>query len=289
MQTFKQVIQSATQNKVALGHFNISNLEGLWGIFNAAKSLNLPIVIGVSEGERDFIGVKQTRDLITSLRQQYDYPIFLNADHTYTLERIKEVVELGYDSVIFDGAKLPMEENIQKTKEVVDYVKSINPDILVEAEVGYIGSSSKMLDELPEGATASEEAMPTGQEVKDFVQQTGVDLISPAVGNIHGMLKNAANPELNIDRIKEISEAAGVPLVLHGGSGIKDDNFTQAIQAGISMIHINTEIRKAWAEALRKYLQENPDEVAPYKIMTDSVAAVQTVVTDRLKLFNHLS
>lgn len=286
MKKLIEVIKEAEANQVAIGHFNISNIEGFWGIVNGAKSLNVPVVIGVSEGERDFVGVRQTVALVKAFREQHNYPIYVNADHTYSLERIKEAVEAGFDSVIFDGAKLPMEENTAKTKEAVDYVKSVNPDVLVEAEVGYIGTSSKMLDEVPEGVNA--EAMPTAEEVRKFVETTGADLISPAVGNIHGMLKNAKNPELHIDRIREIKEGNPAPLVLHGGSGIADDNFREAIKAGISMIHINTEIRKAWRDAAAKSFTDNPDEVAPYKLMQSSVEAVQQVVTDRLKLFNHM-
>jgi fructose-bisphosphate aldolase class II len=284
-----EVLTDAQNRHVAVGHFNISNLEGLWGIFNGAKSLNLPVVIGVSEGERDFVGVRQTLDLVKSIREEYNYPIFLNADHTYTFDRVKEVVDLGYDSVIVDGANLPIEENINLTKQCVDYVKSTRPEMLIEAEIGYIGKSSGLLSEIPAGATVSTENMPTGEEAKRFVDSTGIGLLSPAVGNIHGMLLNAPNPELNIDRIREIK--AAVPetkLVLHGGSGISDQNFKDAIQAGICMIHINTEIRLAFRDAVKKYLDEHPNEVAPYKIMGGSIAAVQEVVTARLKLFNNI-
>jgi fructose-bisphosphate aldolase class II len=106
MKTYREYIEDAKARGVAIGHFNISNIEGLNAIFNTARKLDLPVIIGVSEGERDFIGVKQVRALVTSLREQYNYPIFLNADHTYSFERVKEVIDAGYDSVIFDGAKL---------------------------------------------------------------------------------------------------------------------------------------------------------------------------------------
>jgi len=284
MKSLIEVIQDAEKEKTAVGHFNISTVDALWAIFDAAKALDKPVVIGVSEGERDFIGVEQTVALVKSIRDKYAYPIFLNADHTYSIERVKEAVEAGFDSVIIDGAKLSMDENIKLTKEGVELTKTINWKVLVEAEVGYIGSSSKMLDEVPEDVMKA--SMPTGSDVKEFVKATKVDLISPAVGNVHGMVKNAMNPELHIDRIKEIREEGGVPLVLHGGSGISDSNFKEAIAAGISMIHINTEIRKAWREATDTFLRANPDEVAPYKILKPAKEAVQKVVEDRLKLYN---
>lgn len=285
MQSLKEVIYQAHEGRYAIGHFNISNLEGLNAIFSAAKNLGVPVVIGVSEGERDFMGVPQVRALVSSIAKSFEYPIYLNADHTYSLERVKEVVDAGFDSVIIDGANLPMEENIALTKSAVEYAKSVNPGILVEAEVGYIGSGSTMLDGLPEGVDLSIEAMPKPEEVADFVRTTGVDLISPAVGNIHGMLKGMPNPKLHIDLIRRMREQVPVPLVLHGGSGIADDNFIEAIDNGISMIHINTELRKAFRQALDVVMREKPDEVAPYKLMKPTVEAMEQLVTDRLRLF----
>lgn len=280
----KQVLEEAKKNKKAVGHFNISNIEGLWGIFNAAKKLGLPVIIGVSEGERDFVGVRQAVALVKSIREEFDYPIFINADHTYSFERVKEAIDAGFDSVIFDGAKLPIEENIKISKRCVDYRNSVNPNILIEAELGYIGTSSKLLDEIPEGV--SQEQLTSPEDAKRFVEETGIDLFSPSVGNIHGMLKNAPNPKLDIKRIIEISEVVSAPLVLHGGSGISSDNFIDAIKAGISMIHINTEIRIAYRDALKKFIQDNPDEIAPYKIMKPSVLSIEEVVEKRLRLFN---
>ena len=142
MQTLRELIAEAEGRKVALGHFNISDSEGLWGVFNAARKLSLPVIIGTSEGERDFLGARQAAALVKSLREEFDYPVFLNADHTYSFEKVKEAVDAGYDAVIFDGTGLLFEENIKITKECVAYAKGKNPNILVEAELGYIGSGS---------------------------------------------------------------------------------------------------------------------------------------------------
>ena len=289
MKTLREVIRDAESNHVAVGHFNISNIEGLWAIFHAARNLNLPVIIGLSEGERDFVGVKQAVALVKSIREEFDYPIFINADHTYSFERAKEAVDAGFDAVIFDGAKLPIDENIKITKQCVEYTRSKNPDILVEAELGYIGTSSKILDEIPEGAGVSEETLTSAEDAARFVAETGVDLFSPSVGNIHGMLRDMPNPRLNINRVHAIKEVARVPLVLHGGSGIADQDFTDAIKAGISIVHINTEIRVAYRDAVKKVLADHPDEVAPYKIMKGAVSAMEKVISERLKLFNHLS
>lgn len=286
MQSLREIIKQAEKDKVATGHFNISNIEGLWGIFRAAKGLGLPVIIGVSEGERKFIGTRQAAAFVKSLREEYDYPIFINADHCYSFDSARETVNAHYDAVIFDGAKLPIGENIKITKQCVEYAKSANPDIIVEGELGYIGASSKLLDEIPEGASA--ENLTTPEEAKNFIIETGVDLFSPSVGNIHGMLKHAHNPKLDIERIREIKKLVDIPLVLHGGSGISDEDFTNAIKAGISIVHINTEIRLAYKNAIKLSLQDNPDEIAPYKFMKPAVEAVQKVVEKRLKLFNNV-
>ncbi len=286
MKSLREIIHQATETKIAIGHFNISNLEGLWGIFRAAQTLNLPVIIGVSEGERDFIGVQQAVAVVRSIREEYQYPIFLNADHTYSFERVREAVDAGFDAVIFDGAKLPVAENIHITKQCVDYARSKNQNIIVEGELGYIGTSSKILSGVPEDIKLGSSDLTTPEAAAEFVRQTGSDLFAPAVGNIHGMLKDRPDPNLDIDRISKIKTAAGVPLVLHGASGNSDDDVRAAIKAGVAIVHVNTELRVAYRDAVKLSLQENPDEVAPYKILKPAVSAIQRVVEKKLKVFN---
>ncbi len=289
IKTLREYIKEAEDNKVAIGHFNISNIEALHGIYNAAKKFNLAIIIGVSEGEEEFIGRDEVAILIKRIRERDNYPIFLNADHHYTFESVKNALDAGYDAAIIDAVKLPLEENIALTKKCVEYAKELGQkegrDILIEAELGFIGQSSKLLDTIPEGV--SNATMTKSEDAKTFVEQTGINLLAPSVGNIHGMVRGG-NPRLDIERIKEIREICGVPLVLHGGSGIADEDFVNAIKAGISIIHINTEIRVAYKEALEKYLIEFPNEVAPYKILQPAVDAIEEVVSSRLKIFNGL-
>lgn len=283
MKTLKQYIIEAKEKGVAIGHFNISNLEALHAIFNAAKSLEVPVIIGVSEGERDFVGVHEAAALVKSLREENNYPIFLNADHTYSFERVKEAIDAGYDSVIFDGAKLSLDENITMTKKCVEYARSVGREVLVEAELGYIGQSSKILDAVPTGVELTSVA-----DATRFVSETGIDLFAPAVGNIHGMLKDVPNPKLNIERVGEISRATNIPLVLHGASGNSKEDIQAAIKNGVAIVHVNTEIRVAFRDALEKEVEENPGEVAPYKMLKPSLEAVQKVVTEKLKFFNFI-
>lgn len=289
MKTLKEAIAETGAGKKAIGHFNISDIAALEAIFQSARSLNVPVIIGTSEGEREFIGPQQAAALIESLRQEYDFPIFLNADHTHSLEKIKEAVAAGYDTVLFDGGKLPFEENVRQTKEAVDYVKSQNPEILVEGELGYIGSSSEVLKEIPAGAALKPEDLTTPEQAKEFIERTGVDLLAPAVGNIHGIIVQAGFSEkLDIERIKAIRELVNIPLVLHGGSGLGDEDFRAAIEAGINIIHINTEIRQAWRHGMEEGLKENPEEIAPYKIYPATVEEIKKVVVRRLKIFSGL-
>jgi len=283
MKILCEYIKEAEEKKIAIGHFNISNSEGFWAVVGACKKLNLPAIIGVSEGERDFIGIKQIKVLIDTIKAE-GLPIFLNADHTYSIDRVKEVIDAGFDAVIIDGAEKSFDENLIMTKESVDYKNSKNPEILIEGEYGFIGKSSKILDELPEGIEISENTMTKPEEAAEFVRQSGIDLFAPAVGNIHGMVKGG-NPKIDIERIRQIRESAVVPLVLHGGSGITDDEFKQAIEAGISIIHINTELRLAFKQGIQKSLIDDPDEIAPYKYLKPAVQAMQAVVEKRMALF----
>lgn len=287
MKNLRQVIQEGESKRVAIGHFNISDLPALKAIFETAKEFSVPVFIGTSEGEREFIGPKQAALLVKSLREEYDYPIFLNADHTHSLEKVKEAVEAGYDAVLFDGGKLSFEENIRQTKEVVEYVKSVNPKILVEGEIGYIGASSEVLKEIPAGAAFKPEDLTTPEQAKEFVEKTGVDLLAPAVGNIHGIIVHEGFVEkLDIERIKAIKRVVVVPLVLHGASGLSDGDIRAAIQAGIGIVHINTELRQAWRKGLEAGLKAHSDEVAPYKIYAAAMEEMKKLVLEKIKLFS---
>jgi fructose-bisphosphate aldolase class II len=136
---------------VAVGHFNFSDPVAFSAIYAAARELNLPVMVGVSEGERAFVGVRRAAALVSSVREEYDHPIFLNADHTHSLAKAEEAAKAGFEEIIFDGSRLPFEENIVQTKKAVDAIKSINPAILVEGEVGWIGASSEILVTPPKG------------------------------------------------------------------------------------------------------------------------------------------
>lgn len=293
MKTLREYIKEAEEKGVAIGHFNISNLEAFHGIYNAAKKVsvlvgeNIPIIIGLSEGEEDFVGQNEAVGMIKEIREKENYPIFLNADHHYSFERVKKSIDAGFDAVIIDCANKTFEENVKIALECVNYAKEVNKitdkDILVEAELGYIGSGSNVKEEIPEGAGI----FTTPEEAKKFVELTGLDMLAPSVGSIHGLIKSG-KPHIDGELVRKIREVSGVPLVLHGGSGLRDLDFTNATKAGISIIHISTEIRLAYREALEKSLKENPKELTPYKILIPAVEAIEKIIEARLRLFNNL-
>lgn len=282
-----ETITKYKQEGKAIAHFNISNLDQARAIAEVAEELKQPVIIGASEGERDYMGVDMVRTIIDELNQEYDVPIFLNADHTYTLEKVTQVVEAGYDSVIVDGAKLPYEENVALVKSCVDYVRGYEDKtgkrVLVEAELGYIGQSSSLNTALPEGVT--EANLTTPEQAKDFILRTGIDMFAPAIGNVHGMLIDATEPALHIDRLKEITHVTDVPLVLHGASGNTDEDLMASIDAGVAIIHINTEIRKAFRDGEMNYLAEHPNEVAPYKFGHQGQEEMKKVVRAKMLLY----
>src|SRR3989344_9230659 len=173
MKSLREWIGWAEENKVAIGHFNISDSEGFKAVVEAAKVLEVPVIIGVSEGERDVIGLESAVALVKTARDN-GLPIFLNADHTYSVEKAKKAIDAGVDSVILDAADKPFEENVRMTKEVVEYAK--NSEILIEGELGFIGKSSKVLDTLPEGVSVETQTSP--EEAVEFVKATGIDLFA---------------------------------------------------------------------------------------------------------------
>ena len=286
MISLREVLKRAEADRIAVGHFNFSDLVAFNAIVAAARDLKLPVMVGVSEGEREFTGVQQAAALVKAIRDEYDYPIFLNADHTHSIAKAEVAAKAGFDEIIFDGSALPFEENIVQTKKAIEAIKSINPAILVEGEIGWIGSSSAVMDKIPKGVGI----LTTPEEAKHFVDATKVDVLAPAVGNMHGMLESMVHGDvekrLNIERIGEIKAAAKIFMTLHGGSGTNDDDFKRAIKAGMTIVHVNTELRIAWRRGVEAGLAALPNEVAPYKILGPAVESVKEVVSSRLALFS---
>ena len=287
----KEILLVATRESWATGHFNASELDQMRAIVEACKEMGAPAIIGTSEGEARHFGYAEAVALRDVMRQEYDIPIFLNADHHKTVEAAKAAIDAGYDSVHIDLSALPFEENMRGTREVAEYsrLKIQNSKFQIqsiEGELGYLRGESKVQKEKievkPEDYTDPEQA-------REFIEKTGVDRLAIAVGNIHGISFN--EPDLDIKRIHAIRQAVPqeVALVLHAGSGIPDEQVKAAIKAGIANIHINTELRVAYTDALKKTFTEDLDEVAMYKLDATAIEAMKKLVKEKLQLFGSVN
>jgi fructose-bisphosphate aldolase, class II len=285
METLRSVLIRLGKEGAAVGHFNVADLVLLKAVLAAAAEVRVPVIIGASEGERAFFDTHWLAAIVRSLREESGLQVFLNADHTHSLAKAVEAVKAGFDAVVTDFSAFPFEENVRRTKEAVEELKAIDASVLVEGEIGNIGSGSEIHDTV----TNDFRNLSKAEEARQFVADTGVDILAPAVGNMHGIIKRMVQgrerKRLNIERIAEIKKATGLFLTLHGGSGTDDGDFRNAIAAGINIIHINTELRVTWRQSLQHSLCQQPNEVAPYKILPSVVDSVKQVVSSRLKLF----
>lgn len=286
METLRSVLSRQAKEGVALGHFNVSDLVFIKAVVAASTQVGVPVLIGASEGEREFFGLRQLAAVVKSMREETGAPIFLNADHTHSIAKAVEAAKAGFDEIIVDFSALPFEQNVSTTKQALDAIKAINPAILVEGEIGDIGTGS----EIHETSQTPPRILSTPEEAVQFVHATGIDVLAPAVGNMHGMVESmvqgTTKKHLDIERIAEIKKATGIFLTLHGGSGTEDGDFIKAIGAGINIIHISTELRVAWRQSLESSLAAHPNEVVPNKILGPVVNSIAEVVASRLRLFN---
>lgn len=286
MDTLRNVLTRSEQQGTALGHFNVADLVLLKAVVAAAAEVRIPVIVGASEGEREFLGTYELAALVKIMPGEHDVPLFLDADHTHSLAKAVEAARAGFDAVVIDFSALPVDQNVSRTRETVEAIKAINPAILAEGEIGDIGTGS----EIHETVSSEFRSLTTPEAARQFVDSTGIDILAPAVGNMHGMLESMVEGKtkkhLNIERIAQIKQESRVFLTLHGGSGTDDEDFRPAIAAGINIIHINTELRVAWRQSLDGSLTGQPNEVVPYKIFPPVVESVKRVVSSRLELFN---
>ncbi len=282
MKLLSDYFAEAKAGKWAIGHFNFSTADQLKAITEVARELKLPVMVATSEGEASYIGRRQAVALVKSY--QYEgLDIFLNADHHKTFESAKAAIDAGYDSVLIDGSKLSFDENVALTKKVVKYAKSINPDMQIEGELGYLRGSSEIQDSV----VISEADYTKPEEASRFVGETGIDRLAIVFGNIHGIVTKQEE-HLDIAILKSIVEANSTPyLVLHGASGLPDNEVREAIANGIINVHVNTELRVAYQEAIAQYLRDNPKETTPYKILTPGYEATKKKVREKMELFRN--
>jgi len=277
----KDYFQKAKKENWAVGQFNFSTLEQLKAIIQAAEKLNSPVILGTSEGESRFIGLKQAVALVGSYRESKSLALFLNLDHGSSFDYIKEAIDAGYDLVHFDGSNLNLKENIESSKKIIEYAHK--KGVLVEGEINIIAGASKVLEKIPE---AIEENLTNPNQALEFIKETGVDSLAVNIGSFHGIEASGRSPVIDLDRLKEINEKAPEKFfVVHGGSGIAIQDIKKIIKQGIVKININTELRIAYTNAIKQALKEKPEEIAPYKLMSKVIELVQKIVEQKIKLF----
>lgn len=282
----KYYFTKAQKEKWALGQFNFSTDSQLKGIIAAAEKLKSPVILGTSEGESIFFGLEEAAAMRNVFRKQARPPVFLNLDHGKSLDYLKEAINAGYDMVHFDGSRLPLEENINAAKQIVKYAG--RKGVLVEGEVGMFATDSSKL--YKEKFEIKEELLTNPKEAVEYIDKSKADLLAVSIGNFHGIESSGQNPHLLLNRLAEIERTVkNAFLVLHGGSGIPEEDIKQAIGLGIVKININTEIRMAFTQNLRNSLQENPEEITPYRYLQNSIEAVQKIVEEKIKLFRSIN
>ncbi len=268
------MLKKAKQEKYAVPHFNINNLEWTRFILEQCQEMNSPVLLGVSEGAAKYMGgFKVVADLVKNLDAALNItvPVAIHLDHGSSVEVVKQAIEAGFTSVMIDASKYDLETNINMTKEVVELAHQKN--ITVEAEVGHIGGN--------EDGLSSEVAYANIDDCIKFVNETNIDSFAPAVGSVHGIYKG--EPKLDFELMLKISDLTNLPLVLHGGSGIPDEMIKKAIECGICKLNINTDLQIVWSKAVREFLKES-DAYDPRKIIKSGEASMKQAIKDKIIL-----
>nr|WP_296153474.1 class II fructose-1,6-bisphosphate aldolase [uncultured Peptoniphilus sp.] len=274
--TGKQILEHADQNGYAVGAFNVNNMEIIQAIAEAAGDLKAPVILQASQGAIKYAGVEYITSLVKTTAELVDVPMTLHLDHGTDFEEIMKCIRNGFTSVMIDASKHELEENIRLTKEIVRIAHSVG--VSVEAELGKIGGTEDQIVVSEAEATYTDP-----EEARIFVEETGVDSLAIAVGTAHGVYKG--EPKVDIERIKEIDRAVAVPLVLHGSSGVPYDTLENAVKAGIRKINIDTDIRASFAGAVKEFVESNPEEIDPRKILKPARARMADTVKEKIKVF----
>lgn len=271
----KEMLEKAKKGHYAVPHFNINDLEWTKYILEKCNELNVPVILGVSDGAGKYMGgYDAIYGMVTGLIKDLDIkiPVCLHVDHGCT-ETCKKALDAGFTSVMIDASKEELEENIRITKEIVEYAHA--KGATVEAEVGHIGGT--------EDNITSDIFYATLEECQKLYEETGIDSLAPALGSVHGFYKG--EPNLNFERMQLINEQLPIPQVLHGGSGIPDDKIAKAIDCGISKINVNTELQVSWSNAVREFLNTDSKAYDPRKVIGSGEKAMKNTIEEKVKLF----
>lgn len=271
-----ELLKKAEEGGYAVGAFNCNNMEIVQAIIAAAEAENAPVIMQASQGAIKYAGIDYIVAMAKLAAERTHVPVALHLDHGTSFEQVMQCIRAGFSSVMIDGSKLPLEENIALTRRVLDVARAVG--VSVEAELGKIGGTE---DDI---YVSEREAFFTDpEEAGIFVRETGVDALAVAIGTAHGQYKGT--PELDFPRLEKIKSIVKIPIVLHGSSGVPDDAIREAIRLGVRKVNIDTNIREAFTAAARKVLEENPKEIDPRKMLGPAREAATHVIREKIRVF----
>jgi fructose-bisphosphate aldolase class II len=281
----RAAMDRARAEKWAFGAFNLDNQETLKAIVQAAANKKAPVLVEVSQGEVEAIGLDNVRDMVDNYIQDYGVEMYINLDHSPSVEASKAGIEAGFEFIHIDVSQAnhdaTHEEIINATKEIVEYAKLTGA--LVESEPHYFGGSSNLHKEAIDYEEIKK-TFSTPEGAREFVEATGIDTFAAAIGNLHGQYP--APKMLDLELLQRVRDAIGCNISLHGGSGTPGHYFVSAVQIGVTKVNINSDMRVAYRNTLEDLLKQNPDEFAVVKLMDRVIAAVQAVVESKIDMFN---
>lgn len=274
--TVNELLLKAENEGYAVGAFNANNMEIVQAILEAAKRENAPVIMQASQGAIAYAGLNFITEMVRLAAASSTVPVALHLDHGTDFDQVVRCIRSGFTSVMYDGSKLPLEENIAITRKVLDMTRPIG--ISVEAELGKIGGTEDDVH------VSEKDAMYTDpEEARYFVEQTGVESLAIAIGTAHGQYKG--EPKLDFDRLAKIKSLVKIPIVLHGSSGVPDQSIRRAIELGVRKINIDTNIREAFVGEMRRVIMDKPDEIDPRKILGPAREAATAIIAEKIRLF----
>lgn len=269
------MLQDAYQQRYAVGAFAVHNLEIVKAVVETAESLAAPVILQTTPSTIRYLGIKQTKRMVQVAAEEACIPVALHLDHGDSFAMICQCLREGYTSVMIDASDEPFSENVRQVQKVVEVAHAVG--VPVEAEIGTVGQAADMnISDDPSNHLTGP------QTAKDFATKTGIDTIAPAFGTAHGVYND--EPHLDIARLKEITNLAGIPVVMHGASGVPRESVRAAVRAGVSKVNFSTELKLAFADELRNYLNENPNDNDPRKYFIPARQKVAEIVKQKIEM-----
>ncbi|MGE5591481.1 MAG: class II fructose-1,6-bisphosphate aldolase [Bacillota bacterium] len=271
----REILDAADKGGYAVGAFNVHTIEMLAPVLEVAEEKKSPVLLQFSYGSLTFIGAEAISVLVTHAARQAKVPVVIHLDHGDGFAQIMQGLRHGFTSVMIDASKLPLTENIALTRQVVEAAHAVG--VSVEAEIGRVGGTEEHVTVNEWEASLSDPA-----EAEELVAKTGIDSLAPAFGTAHGFYKG--EPKLDLERLAEVNRRVSVPLVMHGGSGVPDHMVREAIKRGVAKVNVATELKDAWARALRDVLAAKPNEIDPRKLLAPAREAVKAIVRTKIDM-----